>query len=58
MQLLEEADVQPTTQAEAAVRNAQRDQAELVARWNSVKNQMVPALNTRLRAAGLPALSP
>ena len=53
MQLLEDADVEPTTQAIAAVRSVQRDQASLVARWSAVNNRMLPALNARLRAAGL-----
>jgi photosystem II stability/assembly factor-like uncharacterized protein len=57
MQLLEDADVEPTTQAVAAVRRVQRDQASLVARWNAVKTGVIPALNARLRAAGLPELS-
>ena len=52
MQLLEDADVEPTTQAVTAVRNAQRDQTALVVRWNAVKSRMIPALNARLRAAG------
>jgi hypothetical protein len=51
MQLLEEADVEPTTQAVAAVRNLQREQAALVARWTAIRTRLVPALNARLRAA-------
>ena len=50
--LLEDADVEPTTQATTAVRAVQRDQAALVARWNAVKTKMIPALNARLRGSG------
>jgi hypothetical protein len=57
MTLLEEADVDPTTQAVTAVRNAQRDQAALVARWNTVKTKLLPALNARLRAVGQAAVA-
>jgi hypothetical protein len=37
MQLLEDADAEPTTQAVAAVRRVQRDQAAIVARWNALE---------------------
>jgi photosystem II stability/assembly factor-like uncharacterized protein len=40
MQLLEEADVEPTTQAVAAVRAVLRDQTAVVARWNALKAKM------------------
>jgi photosystem II stability/assembly factor-like uncharacterized protein len=51
MQLLEEADVEPTTQAVAAVRAVLREQASLAARWAVVKTRLVPALDARLRGA-------
>jgi hypothetical protein len=57
MQLLEDADAEPTTQAVGAVLSLQRDQAALAARWNAVKASMIPTLNAKLRAAGLPPLS-
>jgi photosystem II stability/assembly factor-like uncharacterized protein len=54
--LLEDADVEPTTQAMTAVRNAQRDVASLVSRWNQLRTVDLAALNTKLRAAGQPAI--
>jgi hypothetical protein len=50
--LLEEADAEPTTQAVAAVRAAQRDFDALVARWNAMRTTELTALNATLRAAG------
>ena len=50
--LVEEADVEPTTQAMAAVRNAQRDFASLVSRWSRLRTTELAALNAKLRAAG------
>ena len=50
--LVEEADVEPTTQAMAAVRNAQRDFASLVSRWVRLRTTELAALNAKLRAAG------
>jgi hypothetical protein len=57
MELLEEADVEPTTQALAAVRGTQRDFAALVARWNTLRTTEMGALNAKLRAAGQQAVS-
>ena len=51
---LQDADVQPTTQLIAAVEAARRDVPALVARWDTLRTRLVPALNTRLRAANLP----
>jgi photosystem II stability/assembly factor-like uncharacterized protein len=51
MALLEEADVEPTTQASAAVRAALQSQASLAARWNAIRSTAIPALNAKLRAA-------
>ena len=52
MELLEEADAEPTTQALAAVRGTQRDFDALVARWNALRTTDLTALNAKLRAAG------
>ncbi|HEY4307520.1 MAG TPA: hypothetical protein VGM82_23805 [Gemmatimonadaceae bacterium] len=52
MQLIEEADVEPTTQAVAAISAIRRDQASLDARWKVMKTKQLPALNAKLRAAG------
>ena len=51
MSLLEDADVEPTTQAIAAVRAALQNQAKLVARWNAIRSTAIPAVNAKLRAA-------
>jgi hypothetical protein len=55
--LLEEASVEPTTQALAAVRGTQRDFDGLVARWNALRTTELTALNAKLRAAGQEAVS-
>jgi len=52
MNLLEESDGEPTTQATASVQAARRDFDALVARWNAVRTTDIPALNAKLRAAG------
>jgi hypothetical protein len=51
--LLEEADVEPTTQAMTAVRSAEREFGVLISRWSHIETTEVAALNVRLRAAGL-----
>jgi len=51
MALLEDADVEPTTQAVAAVRLALQNQARLVTRWTAIRTTAIPALNAKLRAA-------
>ncbi|MDB4877255.1 MAG: glycosyl hydrolase repeat-containing protein [Gemmatimonadetes bacterium] len=55
--LLEEADAEPTTQAVAAARATQRDFDALVGRWNTLRTTDLAALNAKLRAAGLQAVS-
>jgi photosystem II stability/assembly factor-like uncharacterized protein len=50
MQLLEEADVEPTTQATAAVRATLRRQTALAARWRMLVTRLVPSVNARLRS--------
>jgi hypothetical protein len=57
MELLEEADVEPTTQALAAVRGTQRDFAALDARWTTLRTTDMAALNAKLRAAGQQAVA-
>jgi photosystem II stability/assembly factor-like uncharacterized protein len=52
MSLLEGADAEPTTQALAAVRAAQRDFDSLVSRWSTLSGAELAALNGKLRAAG------
>jgi hypothetical protein len=53
MSLLEEADVEPTTQAVAATQSALKTQANLAARWKTITTVAIPALNAKLRAARL-----
>jgi hypothetical protein len=57
MNLLEEADVEPTTQAKAAVQRTARDYDSLVARWTALIGTELPALNAKLKAAGQPAIA-
>lgn len=52
MALLEGADAEPTAQALAAVRAAQRDFDLLVSRWSTLTGAELAVLNGKLRAAG------
>ena len=52
MNLLEEADAEPTTQVLAAARAAQKDFDALVARWKALTTTDLGALNGRLKSAG------
>lgn len=56
MNLVEGADVQPTTQAVAAFREAQKTLATLLARWQELKEKEGKALNDQLRQANLPQI--
>ncbi len=55
--LLQQADVSPTTQTVAAVAGRRNAMASLLTRWNAVRTQDVPALNTQLRQANLPEVA-
>ena len=57
MNLVEGADVMPTTQAIAAADELQRSLTEVLARWAEIKRNDVPTLNDQLRQAGLPAIA-
>jgi hypothetical protein len=57
MALLEQADVEPTTQAVAAVQASRRDFDALAGRWNALRTTELETLNARLRAAGQPAIA-
>ena len=57
MALVEGADVQPTTQAQAAFTEAQKILAALFARWSEIKDKDVKSLNEQLRQANLPLLT-
>ena len=57
MNLLEEADAEPTTAQETAVQKAQTDFAALVARWKSVRTTEMAVLNAQLRRVGEQAIT-
>src|SRR6185436_9505314 len=57
MELLEGADVPPTTQAVAASEQVRRTFEQVLARWGEIKDKDVKALNEQLRKAGLPQLT-
>jgi hypothetical protein len=57
MDLVEGADVTPTTQAVAASEQSQRTLSGALLRWNGIKDKDVKALNEQLTKAGLPALT-
>lgn len=54
--ILQETDDAPTTQATAAVSELEQGVAPLMKRWESIKKDDVPALNTQLQKAALPEL--
>ncbi len=56
--VLQQADVAPTSVVVAAVRDRLAALDPLMARWNAVMTQDVPALNRQLEAAGLAAVQP
>ena len=54
---LEDADAEPTTQAAAAIRAAQREFVALESRWARIRTTDLAALNAKLRAAGQPPIT-
>jgi photosystem II stability/assembly factor-like uncharacterized protein len=56
--VLQEADVAPTSVVVVAVRDRLATLEPLLARWNAMLTQDVPALNQQLQAAGLAAVQP
>ena len=52
--VLQEADVAPTTQAAEAVPELEQQVSAVMQRWEAVKSQDIPGLNTQLKAANLP----
>ena len=52
MNLLEDADAEPTTTALAAVRRVEQDQAGVITRWTAVRTTGLAALNAKLKASG------
>jgi photosystem II stability/assembly factor-like uncharacterized protein len=53
MNLLQSADVQPTTVQLKAIANARAAGTAAMARWMAIKNVDLPALNAKLKTAGL-----
>jgi hypothetical protein len=58
MQLLQEADMTPTTQAVAAADRSVKALADLLKRWNELKDKDLKDLNDQLRKSNLPAIGP
>jgi hypothetical protein len=58
MNLLQGADVRPTTLQVNAMTAARAAAARAMARWTAVKTVHLPALNAQLVAAGLPPIKP
>jgi len=56
MGIFQEADVAPTTQAAGAAPEVVKSVVPVLARWDALRAQDVPALNAKLRAANLPEL--
>ena len=57
LNLLEDADAEPTTQAVAAVRKTEQDYATLMTRWNTLRTTDLAAMNAKLKAAGQQAIT-
>jgi len=51
--VLQEADVAPTTQATVAVPELEQQIAGVMQQWEAIKSQDIPALNNQLRGASL-----
>ena len=56
MNLLQAADVQPTAVQLAAIASARAQASRVMARWNAISGVELPALNAKLKAAGLPSV--
>jgi hypothetical protein len=56
LNIFQEADVAPTTQAAAAVGELDQQLPPLMERWKVIKAQDIPALNAQLKKAGLPEI--
>jgi delta 1-pyrroline-5-carboxylate dehydrogenase len=57
MNLVEEADATPTTQAVAASEALQKSLADALLNWSEIKDRDVKSINEQLRQAGLPAIA-
>jgi hypothetical protein len=56
LNVLQEADVTPSTQAAAAAADLKKEAPALMERWNAIKSQDIPAMNQQLKGAGLTEL--
>ncbi|HMF91018.1 MAG TPA: glycoside hydrolase [Candidatus Angelobacter sp.] len=56
LNIFQEADVAPTSQAAAAVGELEQQLPPLLERWQVIKSQDIPALNAQLKKAGLPEI--
>ncbi len=56
MNVFQEADVAPTSQATTAAAGLVKEVAPVLQQWDELKSRDVPALNAKLRAAALPEL--
>ncbi len=57
MNVFQEADVAPTSQATAAVAGLVKEVPPIMQGWGAIKAHDIPELNAKLRAAGLPELT-
>jgi hypothetical protein len=58
MNLLQSADVRPTTVQLKTIAAARASASATMAKWTAIKTIDLPAANTKLTAAGLAALKP
>jgi hypothetical protein len=56
LNVLQEVDAAPTTQATTAASELQQQLPSLMQQWETVKSQDIPALNAKLKGAGLPEI--
>ncbi|HLW52348.1 MAG TPA: glycoside hydrolase [Candidatus Angelobacter sp.] len=54
--VFQEADVAPSTQATAGVSELEKDLPPIMAHWEAIKNQDIPALNTQLKQSNQPEI--
>lgn len=57
MNLVDDTDMPPTTQAVAATSASQRNLADLLGRWEELKSKDIKALNDQLSKANLPVVT-
>jgi hypothetical protein len=57
MNLLQGADVTPTTVQLNAIAAARTQASAVMARWNAIRTVELPAINAKLKAAGLDAIA-